>query len=748
MWRKRGLLLAAIVAILAAVTASYFTQKNKLARQAPPAPKSLPREVEAAATDWVWSHTVGGKPVVEVRARHFRQVKDHVELETLELRLYHQDGRKYDRVTSARAEFGRERDQLYAAGEVQIAMGLPAEGPVRGRLVLIRTSGVTFDTKTGRASTSRPAAFTFDQGAGQAVGASYDPSTRELHMAGGVELRWRGRSEASQPMMLEAGELTYQEREAVVLLSPWSRLRRENMVLEAGAAVVTLEDGSIRRAEAQQARGSDRYPRRQLEYGADRLTMHFSPEGEIEKLAAQGHARLAAVSEAGRTSVRADRVDLAFDVSSGESTLQSALAAGGGSMESVPLPRPGVAHLETRLLRSEVIQLTMRPGGREVQAVETHAPGEVEFVPNGEEGRHRRLKAERIWITYAPDNRIRSLRAVKVETRTDPPPRKGRPPLPAVLTASQDLTAEFEPTTGQLARLEQWGDFRYQEGERQGRAVRAVLEESRHLITLEQAARLWDASGSTSAYRILLDQQSGDLRAEGDVISTRLPERQGASSALLSQEQPLEARAARMLTTERNQKVRYEGDAVVWQGANRIQAQGIDIDRRARRLRASGNVRTQFLAAPKEAPRASKRTGPPEFVVVESPELAYTEEDRLARYSGGARLVRSGLEVKAQEIRAHLKDAAADSSLDRAYADGQAEILERRDDRLRRGVAEHAEYYAGESKIILHGGAPTLFDSLRGQTRGERLTYWADDDKLLVNGTLERPVVSRLRRRP
>ena len=748
MWRKRGLLLLAIVAILGAVAASYFYQRQKLVRQAPPPPKSLPREVEAVATDWVWSHTVGGKPVVEVRARSFRQVKDYLELEPLELRLYHQDGRKFDRVTSPRAEFGRQRDQLYAGGDVEITMGLPAAGPARGRLVLVRTSGVTFETQTGRASTTRPASFSFDQGEGQAVGASYDPSTRELHMTGGVELDWRGRSATSQPMKLAAGELIYKERDATVLLFPWSRLTRENMALEAADALVWLEDGSIRKAEAKRARGSDRLPKRQLEYGADQLTMLFSAEGEIEKLTAEGGARLAALSEAARTTVRADRVDLEFDLATGESVLKSALARGAGSMESVPLAPPGAALPETRLLRSEVIQLTMRTGGREIQAVETRAPGEVEFVPNRAAQRHRRVKAERMWITYGPENQIRSFRAVNVQTRTDPPPaQKGQPALPPVLTSSQDLAAEFEPKTGQVARLEQWNDFRYQEGERQGRAVHARLEEARHLITLEQAARLWDSTGSTSAYRIVLHQQSGEVSAEGDVLSSRLPERKGPSSALLSQDDPLEARAARMFSTDRNQKVRYEGGAVLWQGANRIRAERIEIDRRVRRLAAAGGVRTQFVDAPQEGPRAAKRQGPPPVVVVESAELLYTEEDRLARFGGGARLTRLALEVRGQEIRAYFKEANSDSALDRAYAEGRVEIVEREGDRQRKGTADHAEYYAADSRILLWGGAPTLIDSLRGHTRGDRLTYWADDDKLLVNGA-ERPVVSRLRRRP
>ena len=39
------------------------------------------------------------------------------------------------------------------------------------------------ESKTGKAYTDRLATFQFDRGDGQAVGADYDPNTRELNLA-------------------------------------------------------------------------------------------------------------------------------------------------------------------------------------------------------------------------------------------------------------------------------------------------------------------------------------------------------------------------------------------------------------------------------------------------------------------------------------------------------------------------------------------------------------------------------------
>ena len=62
--------------------------------------------------------------------------------------------------------------------------------------------------------------------------------------------------------------------------------------------------------------------------------------------------------------------------------------------------------------------------------------------------------------------------------------------------------------------------------------------------------------------------------------------------------------------------------------------------------------------------------------------------------------------VTAKKIRAFLKDADADSSLDKAFADGTVKIVStsQKLKRTRTGTSEHAEYYADEEKVILRRG--------------------------------------------
>ena len=180
-----------------------------------------------------------------------------------------------------------------------------------------------------------------------------------------------------------------------------------------------------------------------------------------------------------------------------------------------------------------------------------------------------------------------------------------------MLTWSRELRAEFDPARSELTQLEQWTDFRYEQGDRRGRAERAVFQAKENLITLTKAARIWDAEGSLAADKIVMNQGTGDVAAEGSVASTREPERDKKPSAVLSQSEPFHAKAARMFLAGAGRRVRYEGDAVVWQGGNRIEADWIEIDRGEQTLAARGNVRSRFVEQTAAAKKRQRRPSSP-----------------------------------------------------------------------------------------------------------------------------------------
>lgn len=313
-----------------------------------------------------------------------------------------------------------------------------------------------------------------------------------------------------------------------------------------------------------------------------------------------------------------------------------------------------------------------------------------------------------------------------------------------MLTQSKELLASFDPKTSELTRLEQKTDFRYEEGVRRATADRATLEQAKDVITLEGSARTSDPTGTAAADRLVLNQKSGDFIADGRVSTTRLPDQKpSSSSSLLSDAELMQGRAQHMTSAEKNQRLHYEGNAVVWQGVNRVEADRIDIDRTRQVFEAHGKVVSQFSdksdSTKTVAGKPSAAPAAPIFTVVKAPDLIYSDDTRIAHYQGGAAMVRPGLAVNGKELKAYLNERDADTSLNHAFAEGAVKIVSTADKRTRTGTGEHGEYYASEQKVILNGGDALLVDSLKGQTRGKQLTWWSNNDRLLVNGAENRP---------
>ena len=750
MRKVRPVILLAILAIVAGVAVTYYTRLKLQAGSALSKPKALPPGTLATSHSWTYKQTSNGKTSLTVTAQDVREVEGKQELTGVQLDIFHKDGSEYDHVQCAKAEFDMNQGVLFSDGDVEITMGVAVDKPPSGRLIVIRSSGVRVESKTGKAYTDRLATFQFDRGEGRSLGADYDPNAHELVMHSQVDLTWRGTDPKAMPMKVAAGQVTYKERESKVYLAPWSKLTRDTMLLNAGPAVVTLVDGSIKLVETENAVGGDQRPGRNLDYSARQLRLDFDDNNQIQKITGVDQARLVSTQDTAITTMTSDRVVMDLDTSGDGSVLQTAVASGHSMVETNPVPAKDVELADTRILKSDTIRTKMRPSGQEIESVETDGPGTLEFIPNRPVQPHRWMNGDRVAIAYGPKNQIQSFRSVNVTTRTEKPKPADAKEAPAPeLTWSKELLATFQPNSSQIGKLEQSGSFRYEAGERHARAERAALDQPNNLIDLIGGARIWDNTGSADAQRIQLDQKSGDFSAEGNVSSTRLPDKKKEDSGgMLSEDEPLHARAKKMNSSDNSQRIRYEGNAVLWQGANRVEADTVEIDRENSVLQAHGHVISQLLDKdPDKSKKPATKPAARVFTIVKAPELEYNDETRLAIYKDGVTLDRPNVKVKGREVRAFLRDNSNDSSLDHAFADGQVEIDQSSAGRVRKGTSEHAEYYVDEDKVILEGGSPQFVDSLRGNTRGEKLTWFSQDDRLLVNGVESKPVKTVMHRK-
>lgn len=742
--RARWLVLFALAAVTAFTAATYYIQRKAQRAARPKASAPLPANISATADYWTWELKQGELPKVTVRARSFQQVKEPSSflLEGVEMRVYAADGGSYSLIKSARASFDTSSGELYSEGEVDITTGIPDGGKPSGPPMHIRSSGAHFDARSTKVWTDRPATFEFEMGDGASVGASYDPQLHELTMSSEVVLRWHGGGPAERQMVIETGHLVYRELTSEIFLTPQAKLTRGTFTLEAGDSVVILNQGALDRVEAVKATGADRTPKRTLTYAAQRLNIFFGPDAEINRIEGLEGTRLVSESPAGATVVTATRVDMEFVSTMDGSQLSRSVGTGKARLESTPAKRTNGVLPPVRTLASEVVEVKMRPGGEEISEVATHAATEAEFIPRRPEDRRRKLNGERLTVKYGAGNMAESLVAVDVTTRTENPKKGGK--VSVATTKSKMLQAQFDPVTGQTTRIEQWPDFEYEEGTLRARGAKAILDSEKEEITLDGAGRLWDETGSTTADLIVLDQETGDLTATGHVASTRMPDSKAKSSdGMLDSRQPVQARAEKMKVTEKNQRIVYEGDVLMWQAGSRLRGKVIEIDRAADRLTATGDVMTLI---PDD--RGGGRTRPG-ATTVRAPSMVYDDKTRLAHYSGGITMERLNMDLKSRQLRVWFREekdskGAADTKLDRIFADGAVSVLEKGPKAAKSGSAEHGEYYPDEERMVLTGGNPLVADKRRGTTRGAVITWLVREDRLIVDNTGSGPAVSRI----
>jgi lipopolysaccharide export system protein LptA len=765
----RWLILVAIAALAGLVGYTYQTRTGDQTQSAPKPATSLPDGVNIQSEEWTFTQSEKGREKARMRAKNFRQMKESskIELEGVTLEIPHKDGKQYDRIKTAKAEFDQKAETLYADGDVEIFMDVPEGAEPTGRLIKIVTSGVWFE-RSGKAHTQRDVSFEFERGSGKSTGALYDTSLRELHLNKNVELIWKGAAKDTIPMEIQSDNAVYREMESTVYLLPWSKLRRGGLNMEAGATVVKLKEGRIDIVETQKAKGVQEEPgKRKLEFAADFLVMMLTPEGQVTKITGDTKARLDSLTKTSRTAVTCDKVLLDFEAGKKESALTKAFAGGKAVLVSTPLVNAG----ETRVIQSEAVELFMRPGGEEIDRAETASPSTLELIPNRASQPHRWLNGERFLVRYGKENQIDHFETTAATTRTKPVPKPGaKKPEPMILTSSKKLDADFDPKTGQLAKLHQTDDFQYEAGDRKARSLKAEMDQATEIIYLTGAARVWDPTGSTTGDTVQLNQKTGEFVAEGNVTSTRLPDKKPGktTTAMMSHEDPTQATARKMTSRNNNRLVLYEGNAVTWQGSNRVTADRIEIDRENEVLRANGNVVSQFADRAEDGKKKSKQTAgagkaaaaspvkapavqtAPVFTIVKAPELIYTEADKMAHYREGAVLTRPGLTVKGEQIRAYLNDSSEESSLSRAVTDGKVAIVQTvttPQKRTRTGTSEHADYYPDEEKIVLLGGTPLLIDSIKGRTTGRELIYFSANEKLIVDGVEQKPTESVIKRK-
>ena len=484
----RALFPAAAAVLLGYVVFDYSGSRNARGEDAARSTPKLPADVAAKAQSWNWSQSTGDSSRVEIFAESFSQDAGggQIDLYGVELRVFHEAGSNYDRIVSDAAVFSLTDGRLFSEGETVITLGVPAEGRVESPTV-VTTSAVTFYTESNQARTDRPTVYAFDGGRGRSVGAVYESAASMLHMKSDVSLERFATEPGGAPTRVRAGEIYYHEQAGRIDLRQRARVERGAQWLECDQGAVWLYEGAVRRIEASGAVGGERLEGREVRFATPRFEAYYSEKQVLERLHGYGATTFTSTNELQTLAVDGERMTLFYRSSEdGEDS----------ELERVDVRRASRVRVEPRgaglrrTIVSDALELRMRPGGREIERVETHEPGRIELIPVGTAGGRRTLAARRLRVDYGEANRMRTLLATGSARLVSEPEKEGAPVLE---TWSDGLQAVFDPQSGAMTQLRQWEGFRFVEGERSGRAEEAVFDVAANALNLAGKAEVGDA---------------------------------------------------------------------------------------------------------------------------------------------------------------------------------------------------------------------------------------------------------------
>jgi lipopolysaccharide export system protein LptA len=764
----RILLLLAVTAMLAVVVSDYVGTQRAGSVSGLEEPEEIPRNLDSKASRFTWSQSSSNERKVEIHADTFEQIRDTtlLRLRGVELLIYRSDEENYDRIVCDSARF--DGDTLYSEGEVTVLLGLVpgSAGQINEQATKIRSTGVTFESKTGIASTDRYTEYEFAGGIGHSVGSYYDSVRRYFRMDSEAYVEQRSSEPGQPPLIIRAGELTYYELGQGVDLKKGATLEHGSQTMEAAEATVHLEEGVIRRITAAQARGSDQQASRQVRFETPQMDAFYSPRQVLEHITGSGPSVM--TSETSTSVIRAEgnQIDLHYEAREGadESLLRNTHVRDSAVLEAKPSGSNGDQRI--RRISSQVLHLKMREDGQNMEFVETLARGRLELLAPEAGGSRDVLDADHIEMFYAEGNRMEKLQAAGNVALERSAGAKG-PKAEPLKTSSARLLGEFDADSGEMRTLRQWEKFHFTRGEREGRAEEAEFELASNRIELRKQAEVWDANTRTSGDRLTLDEETGDFSAQGRVSSVYKEKPpaggppstapQDAAGDLFSPSEPVYATAERMVSNQRSGVLEYHGKARLWQGTDRIEAEKIIIERPQKKLTAEKNVLSVIAEQGEVSPQdkgdgGAGATTKPRPTEVRSNAMAYDETTRRVEYHGAVELRRGALRVECQDLDAWLAPPGESGGrLEKAVARGTVEVTEMAagGSPPRKGFGDAAHFHPAEDKVILTGKPARVVNARQDSTQGAELTYYLNDDRLLVLGNpQERSYSLRRKREP
>ena len=776
-----------VCVLVAAVAISYFVARSHVQPVLHNVPQQLGIDIQQTSDGFSLSKSEGGRTIYTIRASKAVQFKKggHADLHNVHIVVYGRNHDRYDQIYGDQFTYNPQTGDINAVGEVHIDLEGNPDGPrrpdqappeeMKNPLHLV-TRSLTFNQKTGIAHTDDEVDFQTEQATGSAKGAHYDSKQNELQLLSDVHILTKGEHPAT--ITGTSGSIQKVPRQAVLL----------NVHIEQPDKTLTADKGTLFFAPDNTVQHATVEGNVHIENRGDTIIDAMGPRGDldmgpgnaIQQATLSGGAKFdthgASVAHGGADTFIVDFVDknqpaqfhmvkdawMRQDPQPGKSDKKP--AAGGGATSGQPM-QIAADQLNFQLENGNQLKTADTVG----KALITIYPATAGSKPVKSDARAQDLgggnsttvaTAGKFHATFDDSNHIQALHGwpnAKIVSTT--------PGSPDKTSTSDKLDVAFAPDGG-VQKLIQTGHFVYHEpginsstGGRDAFADIATYTPDDQILVLAGSPRVIDGGMTTTAVHIHMNRQSGEGFADDDVKTTYSELKPQPDGALLATSDPIHVTAEHMSAFKQPGIAHYTGNVRLWQGANVVRAPKIDFDNQKRAIFAFSGKSQPVSSLFVQQAQDGKLTP----VDVTADKLTYTDEQRLARYSGNVLAKSPTAAITTEQLDVYLKPADSDkaspgtktaqqkgpslpggdspSQIDHMIATGKVVVTEPN----RRAVGDKLVYTADDAKYELTGKSPSIFDAEHGTVWGDSLTFYTHDDRVLVESKRSSPTITRAR---
>ena len=755
---------AAIALVVAGVFAKHAIQEARARRFQP---KPIAAAVEQQSNEFSFSKIDQNVTIFTVRAAKATEYKaqNQMVLQDVWITIFGRAGDRNDNIHTRECSYQPKEGSIHCQGAVQIDLAsknLPAQTS-DSKSIQITTSNLSFNKASGEASTPEPVEFRFTQGHGHALGVTYSTETSTVVLQKNVEMELNpSEKSGGLPISATGGSLVIHRNERRVELLAPAEVKQGSRILDSQQITIELDENfKAQRALAQghpTLRSSD--PKGQFTATAGQFEANLDPAGWIQNILGSGGVSGTQHTQAGTDHFSAAQV--AFQMEPQHNAVKTMNASGGVVVDSQDGTGSRALKTEALLVRfGAAAPATAKKDGatspaeqRRIESAETLAPAAIEMKSGNEA---TTLRARRFVTRFNGAGKLDQLLGHSDVQIT----RQIGTTAPQV-TTSAELAATFD-SAGQWSTLDQSGNVKFQQSDRQASAAAAHVVRATDMITLAGSPVLSDAMSRTTAGNVVIDQKSGEIQATGGVLSTYLS---GAKNTAMNLgDGPGHVSADTLTGSNATGHAVYSGHARLWQGDSVLDAQQIELWRDEKKMQATGGVVAVFQQAtgPGLASFGAKptngeqtKTGTasgPTLWHIRAPMLTYWSDAGKAHLESGVRAEsqQGSMDSKTLDVFLTTQSAPASASkpakpvggtvsgqpsglsgnrqMDKALAQGGVVVRQGE----RRATAEQALYTAAEGKFVLSGGQPTIIDASSDTTTGHSLTFFVANDTILID---------------